>query len=417
MTAPTDPTVTADVDPLDLVEPARFARNGYPHDVWRRLRAEAPVVYLEPPGHPPFWVVTRHVDIVEVATQPQIFSNAKGITLDLDLSGVDEIVEMIVYLDPPWHGPMRKVANKKFVRSAVRARTDEMRRIATDIVDEASTGGSVAERDFVDTFAAPFPLAVISWILGVPPADWERHFRWTNEIIGKDDPEYRRPGETPEQTSMRARGEIHRYFKQLIEDRRREPKDDLVTQLIASEIDGAPLTRAQLVSYCELLVEAGNQTTRDAIAGGMLAFCEHPDQWELLRAHPELLSGAVEEILRWVSPIAYFLRTATEDYELAGQTIRAGDKVALYWASANRDEAVFEDPFAFRIDRPPTPSLVFGFGPHLCMGSHVARAELEVMFDLLASRMDFFEQAGPVERLNSAVNGAVKHLPLRYRLR
>ncbi len=408
--------MSLDIDPLDLVDPERFARHGYPHEVWTRLRAEAPVAYIEPPGHPPFWAVTRHADIVHVATQPQLFSSAQGITLDMDLSGLDVTPEMIVYLDPPKHGPMRQVANKKFLRSAVRARSEEITRIAADLVDQASTGGEISECDFVDALAAPFPVEVISWVLGVPKADWELHFRWTNEIIGKDDPEYRLPGESPEQTSMRARGELHRYFKQMVADRREHPQDDLVTQLVQSEVNGQPLTKSQLISYCELLVEAGNQTTRDAIAGGMQAFCEFPDQWERLQAHPELLPGAVEEILRWVTPISYFARTATEDYELHGQQIHAGDKLALYWASANRDEAVFEDPFEFRIDRPPVPTLVFGFGPHMCMGAHVARAELAAMFGLLATRMEWFEQSGPVERLNSAVNGAIKHLPIRYRL-
>ena len=246
---------------------------------------------------------------------------------------------------------MRQIVNKKFLKSAVRGRTEEIERIAAGVVDLAATHGEIAECDFVDTFAAPFPVAVISWVLGVPRSDWEHHFRWTNEIIGKDDPEYRRPGESPDQTSMRARGELHRYFKHMIEQRRQDPQDDLVTVLVQSEIDGVPLTKAQLVSYCELLVEAGNQTTRDAIAGGMQAFCEYPEQWEKLRAQSELLPDAVEEILRWVTPISYFSRTATEDCELHGQKIHAGDKVALYWASANRDEEVFEHPFEFR-DRP-----------------------------------------------------------------
>jgi cholest-4-en-3-one 26-monooxygenase len=409
-------SLNVDIDPLDLVDPARFARNGYPYEVWARLRAEAPVAYIEPPGYPPFWAVTRHADIIQVATQPQLFSSAGGITLDMDLSGLDVVPEMIVYLDPPRHGPMRQVANKKFLKSAVRARSEEIERIAAEIVDQASTAGEIRECDFADTFAAPFPVAVISWVLGVPHSDWAHHFRWTNEIIGKDDPEYRRPGESPEQTSMRARGELHRYFKAMIKQRREEPQDDLVTQLVQSEIDGVPLTQQQLISYCELLVEAGNQTTRDAIAGGMQAFCEHPAEWGKLQARPELLPDAVEEILRWVTPISYFARTATEDCELHGQTIRAGDKVALYWASANRDEEVFEDPFEFRIERPPTPHIVFGFGPHMCMGAHVARVELQSMFGLLASRMEWFEQSGPVERLNSSVNGAIKHLPIRYRL-
>ncbi len=408
--------MSLDIDPLDLVDPTRFALRGYPHDVWTHLRSEAPVAYIEPPGYPPFWAVTKHADIINVASQPQLFSSAQGITLDMDLSGLDVTPEMIVYLDPPRHGPMRQVANKKFLRSAVRARKEEIERICADLVGQASTGGEIRECDFVDRFAAPFPVAVISWVLGVPHADWEHHFRWTNEIIGKDDPEYRRPGESPEQTSMRARGELHRYFKQMVADRRAHPRDDLVTQLVQSEVDGAPLTQTQLISYCELLVEAGNQTTRDAIAGGMQAFCEFPDQWEKLRAHPETLPDAVEEILRWVTPISYFARTATGDCELRGQQIRAGDKVALYWASANRDEEVFEDPFEFRVDRQPGQPVVFGFGPHLCMGAHVARAELLAMFGLLTSRMEWFEQSGPVERLNSSVNGAIKHLPMRYRL-
>ena len=409
--------LNVDIDPLDLVDPSRFARNGYPFGTWAKLRAEAPVAYIEPPGYPPFWAVTKHADIVQVATKPEIFSSSGGITLDMDLSGLDVVPEMIVYLDPPKHGPLRKVANQDFLRSAIRSKSEEIERIATEIVDAAATGGEIRECDFADTFAAQFPVAVISWMLGVPKADWEHHFRWTNEVIGKDDPEYRQPGETPGQTSMRARGEIHRYFKGMVKERRERPQGDLVSRLVQSEIDGVPLTQAQLISYCELLVEAGNQTTRDAIAGGMQAFCEHPDQWEKLRGRPELLSGAVEEILRWVSPITHFTRTATEDCEVRGAKIRAGDKVALYWASANRDEDVFDDPLAFRIDRPqPSQHLVFGFGPHLCMGAHVARVELQAMFGLLASRMDWFEPSGPMERLNSSVNGAIKHLPIRYRL-
>ena len=206
----------------------------------------------------------------------------------MDLSGLDVTPEMIVYINPPQHGPMRQVANKKFLRSAVRARTPEIERIAADLVEEAATGGAIRGVRLRRHLRGTVPgRGAISWVLGVPPADWQHHFRWTNEIIGKDDPEYRRAGESPEQTSMRARGELHRYFKEMVAERRAHPQDDLVTQLVQSEVDGRPpLTRSQLVSYCELLVEAGNQTTRDAIAGGMQAFCEFPDQWEKLRAPP-----------------------------------------------------------------------------------------------------------------------------------
>ena len=323
---------------------------------------------------------------------------------------------MIVFLDPPRHGPVRSLANKEFLRSRVRARFDDIGRIATEIVNDAATGGEVAECDFVSTFATRLPLEVIAWVLGVPQPDWERLLRATDTVIGKEDPEFRLPGETPDEAQMRAQIEMHTYFQGMIEERRRNPQEDLVTLLVQSTIDDVPLTLEQLTGYCELLVEAGNETTRDAIAGAMQAFCEFPDQWEKLKAHPELLPDAVEEILRWVTPINYFVRTATQDYELHGQTIHAGDKVILFWASGNRDEEVFEDPFEFRIDRRPNQHLVFGFGPHLCMGAHLARAELEHMFRLLTSRMTWFEQSGPMERMNASINEAIKHLPLRYKL-
>ena len=188
-----------------------------------------------------------------------------------------------------------------------------------------------------------------------------------------------------------------------------------MSELIRGEINGSPLTDGQLVAYCELLVEAGNETTRNAITGGLLAFSEHRDEWEKLRARPELLADAVEEILRWSSPISHFTRTATEDCEVRGTKIAAGQQLALYFASANRDEEVFDDPFAFRVDRRPNPHLAFGFGEHFCMGALVARVELETIFRHLLARMEWFEVAGAVERLSSIVNGSIKHLPLQFR--
>ena len=407
-----------DIDPLDLVEPERHRRNGVPHEQLARLRAEAPVTYFEPPGFPPFWAVTKHADIVHVATRPHIFSNAKGITLD---QGEEAAVSMegfesLVMMDPPKHTKMRQVANKEFLRSAVRVRFNDIGQIARRIVDDAATGGEVVECDFVPTFAGRLPVEVIAWVLGVPEDDWGRLVRASDTIIGKEDEEFRLPGESPEEASLRARIDIHQYFDVLAEERRKNPQPDLVTLLTQSEIDGLPLTQKQLISYCELLVEAGNETTRDAIASAMETFIQYPDQWDRLRQRPDLLPNAVEEILRWVCPINYFKRTATQDYELGGQQIKAGDRVVLFWVSANRDEDIFEDPFEFRIDREANQHLVFGFGPHLCMGAHLARAELEQMFSLLPARMTWFEQAGPVERLNSSVNGAIKHLPIRYRL-
>jgi cholest-4-en-3-one 26-monooxygenase len=405
--------VNAGVDVYDLIDPERYARRGYPHDAWTRLRAEAPVAYFAPDGWQPFWAITKHADVLELAKQPERFSSAKGITL-LRAGVVIPPSEMVVMLDPPKHGPVRRVANGRFTPRAVREQRRDIERIAIETLDDATRVGTSGELDFVERIAAPFPLGVIAWILGVPADDWPHLFRWTNEVIGKDDAEYRRPGETPGQTIKRARGEVHAYFRQLIEQRRDHPQDDLVSELLAGEIEGKALNDEQLVSYCELLVEAGNETTRNAISGGLLALSEHPGEWERLQAHPELLPDAVEEILRWVSPISHFTRTATEDYKLRNATIRAGEHVALYFGSANRDEEVFEDPFTFKIDRTPNPHLAFGFGEHFCMGAHVARVEIETIFRHLLARMKTLDVVGTVERLSSITNGSIKRLSVNY---
>jgi cholest-4-en-3-one 26-monooxygenase len=404
------------IDPLDLVDPERYARAGYPHDVWTRLRAEAPVARVEADGYEPFWAITKHEDILQIASQPLRFSSAHGITLARAGAPPMPPTEILVLIDPPRHGPMRRVVNARFTPRAVRGRRPEVERIAVDVLDGAATGDAAVQGNFVDRVAAPFPLGVIAWILGVPGEDWPLLFRWTNEVIGKDDPEYRLPGETPGQTAKRARMELHRYFDRLIAARRANPRDDLVSELLQGTVEGEPLTDEQLIAYCELFVEAGNETTRNAISGGVLAFCEHPLEWEKLRANPELLPDAVEEILRWASPISHFTRVATEDCEIRGVRISAGDQLALYFASANRDEDVFEDPFTFRVDRTPNPHLAFGFGEHVCLGAHLARVELETIFRHLLARLESFELAGEVERLRSAVNGSIKQLPLRYSL-
>jgi cytochrome P450 len=405
------------IDPLDLVEPHRFAARGYPDALWTRLRHESPVVYLEPPGYESFWAITKHADIVEIASQPERFSSAQGLILGRAGTGATAPPsDMVVTLDPPRHGPLRRSAMPRFTPRAIRSRLEEIDRIAVEVLDDLAATSDDGEFDFVERIAAPLPIGVISWILGVPRDDWQLLFRWTNEIIGKDDPEFRQPGETPGQTIRRARGELHGYLTALIERRRRDPGDDIVSQLIAAEIDGRPLTEEELLNYCELIVEAGNETTRNAISGGLLAFSEHRGEWERLRDQPELLPSAVEEILRWVSPIIHFTRTATEDCEVRGVPMRAGDRVALFYASANRDEDVFTDPFEFRVDRQPNRHLAFGSGPHFCMGANLARVELEAVFRHLLARLEWFELSAPPERLNSAVNGGIKHLPLRCRL-
>jgi cytochrome P450 len=403
------------IDPNDLVDPVRYAQHGYPHAVWARLRAEQPVARIKADGYEPFWAITKHADIMQIASQPERFSSAAGITLAREGASPVPPSEILVMIDPPKHGPMRRVVNSRFTPRAIRAKRTDVDRIAVDVLDRGVANGTDAG-DFVEQVAAPFPLAVIAWIIGVPSTDWELLFRWTNEVIGKDDPEFRHPGESPGRTMKRARGELRAYLEQLIEQRRADPRDDLASELLRGSIDGQPLTDEQLLSYCELFVEAGNETTRNAISGGLLAFCERPEAWEKLRADPDAMFDAVEEILRWASPISHFTRVATEDCEIRGTRIAAGDQLALYFASANRDEEVFDDPFEFRIDRKPNPHLAFGFGEHFCMGAHLARVEIETVYRHLVTRFESFELAGEVERLQSAINGSLKRLPLRYRL-
>jgi cytochrome P450 len=213
----------------------------------------------------------------------------------------------------------------------------------------------------------------------------------------------------------RARSEVHAYFDDLIQQRHGQSGDDLISVLLDAELDGDPLPHDALLNYCELLVEAGNETTRNAISGGVLAFCESPEQWERLRADQSLMPAAVEEILRWSSPISHFARVATQDVEFRGHTVHKDDQLALYFASANRDEDLFDGPFEFRVDRHPNPHLAFGIGEHFCMGAHLARVEIDVLFRLLCERVERFELTGPIERLRSTVNGSIKRLRVKYR--
>ena len=401
---------------MDLVDGARFAARGYPHEVWTQLRAEAPVCWFEPEGWTPFWAVTRHADIQLVAKQPNRWSNEHGLII-MPQGAPIQPSEMVVTLDPPRHGPMRGVAIRRFTPRAVRDRHAEIERITVEILDGVAADGT-DEFDFVERIAAPLPIAVISWILGVPSADWQLLFRWTNEVIGKDDPEFRRPGESPGQTLRRARGELHAYLEALIAERRQHPGDDMVSHLIAAEIDGQPLTPTQLLNYAELMVEAGNETTRNAISGGLLAFSEYPDQWERLKADPDLLPTAVEEILRWVSPIIHFTRYTTQrqrDPRRADPGGRQrGDLLRVGQPRRGRVRRPVRVP-----DRPQRRTRISRSGS----ASTSAWARTSPGWSSRRSSATCSRGSSgsssrrPAERLSSNVNGGIKHLPIRAGLR
>ena len=407
------------LDTIDIISPDLYQQKGYPHEEWALLRREAPIYWYDRTAGEPFWAVTRHADIVTLSKQPRRLLNEPRLAVFPEEEGPrpEEEGRHLLIMDPPVHVKYRRLISSRFTPRAVRALEGDIEEIAAEILDDVATDGAWGEIDFVEKVSSVLPLAVIADMLGVPRSDWKMMFQWTNEMIGSGDPEYRREGETPDDTSERARLAALEYFSRMVEERRRNPRDDLVSILANAELDGAPLPFENLMSYYNLIVIAGNETTRNATSGGLLALIENPGELEKLRGDPSLVPKAVEEILRWTTPVIQFCRTATEDVEIRGEKVLAGQSFCLFYPSANRDEEVFDEPFRFKIDRDPNPHIAFGIGEHSCLGAAVARLELNVMFRQLAARIDEVELLGPVERLRSSFLGGVKHMPIRYRLR
>ncbi len=401
----------------NIVHPDVYADHGYPHDIWTWLRQNDPLHRWERTAGLPFWAVTKRADIVEISTQPEIFLNGPRLVISHEPEvRNEEFPPTLIQMDNPRHSAYRKLVSHRFKPAGLRRIHHDIERIGKEIVD-ALIEKEEWSCDFVKEVSAPLPIAVIAWLLGVPRADWDQLFDWTNRTIGSADPEYQREGQDQQATGRAAMIELFTYFSQLVEEKKKNPSDDLISLFATAEIDGEKLEPMDVLAWCLIIVVAGNETTRNGTTGGMLAFIEHQDQLRKLQAQPELLPLAVEEVVRWTSPIIHFARTATRDYELRGKTIREGDALALFYPSANRDEEVFEEPNRFRIDRNPNRHVGFGVGEHFCLGVHLARLELEVAYKHLLPRIEEIELAGPVERLRSSLVGGVKHLPIRYRLR
>ncbi|MDF5755721.1 cytochrome P450 [Spongiactinospora sp. TRM90649] len=301
--------------------------------------------------------------------------------------------------DPPRHTALRAVVNRGFTPRVIARLEDHIRAVCHRLIDGVGTGNV----DFVTEIAAPLPLHVICELLGAPPEDHERIFRWSNRLIGFDDPEVRAAHTDPINS-------LFHYGVTQADARRERPADDLISRLVSGE---DTLSEVEVGMFVTLLAVAGNETTRHAVSGGMLAFFEHPGEWERLLADRSLLRTLPDEVLRWVSPLMAFRRTATRDTEIRGQRIREGDKVVLYYAAANRDEDVFPDAGRFDIGRDPNPHVAFGGGgPHFCLGAHLARLELRVLFEVLAERMPGIRPAGPARRLVSNFINGIKELPV-----
>jgi cytochrome P450 len=414
------------LDQLDVISARGYGERGYPHAEWARLRRESPVHFMRPEGYDPFWAVTKHADITEVSKQPKVFQSAgRFILFPRAIAPVGEPQEdglvsdpplrMLVNMDPPEHRDYRKLVSGWFTPRAVRSLEARLEEITRDIFDDLAGDGSERECDFVRDVAALQPLRMITEILGIPREREDFVLKVTNQNFGLEDPEFAIEGETPEQR-LAFIGEAFNYLKEITEDRRRSPRNDLSTVLANATLGGEPVPEFELFSLYFLVMVAGHDTTRNAISSGLMAFLEHPDQLEKLKRDPSLVDRAADEIVRWTTPVNHFSRTATRDYELRGQQIRAGDSVALFYASANRDEDIFEDPFAFRIDRDPNPHLGFGVGEHFCLGAHLARMDLRVFWRQLAERIVSIEPAAPAELLHASFVGGPKRLPVKLRL-
>ncbi len=403
---------------LDVVGPDGYARHGYPHDAWKLLRREAPIRWFDLDGGVGFWSVVRRSDIVWLSKQPERFINAPRLAIFEEGGPVEErdAVRQLLNMDPPEHGRYRAAASPWFTPRAIQARREEVERITRDLLDEMAGDGETREADFVKDLTAPLTLSVLADMLGVPREDWPLMFQWTNAIAGAADPEYQVEGDPAAQVGG-ARDGLFRYFAELAADRLKSPRDDITSVLTHARLDGEPMPPLELLSYFLVLVVAGNETTRNAASGGLLALIENPDELEKLRADPNGVDLASEEIVRWTTPVIQFCRTAVEDCEVGGQKIRAGDAFCLFYPSANRGEEHFPEPDRFLVDRRPNPHLGFGIGEHFCLGANLARLELRTIFRQLAERLEEVELAGPVERMRSSFLGGVKRMPIRYRLR
>jgi cholest-4-en-3-one 26-monooxygenase len=393
---------------VDLSNPEVFVP-AYPHGHFRYLRRHAPVWWNASAKGPGFWVVSRYQNVWDVSLDQKTFSSARqgAIQRDWKDDEYEPQKELLINQDPPRHTKYRRLVNMGFSPKMVTKLQEHIYELTDHIIDNVAARG---ECDFVTDVAAELPLQVILEMIGVPLTDRHLVFDWSNKMLAYDDPEYQTAPDVPKIASA----EMFVYANQLALQRQANPKDDLVSVLMEAEVDGEKLTVAEFNCFFMLLAVAGNETTRNLISGGMLALIEHPEERARLMADPSLLDSAVEEMLRWVSPVMVFRRTATRDAELCGQPIRQGDSVSVWYGSANRDETMFENPDRFDVGRTPNEHLAFGIGPHFCLGANLARLEIRIMFERLLQRLPDIQLAGPVQRLRSNFINGIKHMPVRF---
>ncbi|MGO9056306.1 MAG: cytochrome P450 [Candidatus Binataceae bacterium] len=397
-----------------LTDPGFFV-TGDPHSVWLQLRREDPVHWTVGRLTRGFWSVTRYADVLAVYDDPRTFSSEQGVHLPSSPQ-MESITpaqqgcgEALFVTDPPLHGTMRRALNRVFLPHAVARFESNGPKLVEDILLEVLPRGKC---DFVSDIAAKIPMSFICQIMGVPREDRSAIYTWANMALSYEDPEYQ-VGSAVETRYLGAK-KIFQYCVRLALERRGGGGDDLISVLGNAEVGGRALTARELGHNGLMFVVGGLETTRNAISGGLLALIKHPDQMDLLTSDSALMTTAIEEILRWTSPVTQMMRTVSEDTQIGGKKLCRGDRVVVWNASANRDEEVFDNPYSFDISRTPNEHLAFGKGEHFCMGAHLARLELRLTLNALLKHMPEIELAGKVERLRSNFQAGVKHMPVRF---
>ncbi|HEY8950192.1 MAG TPA: cytochrome P450 [Rhizomicrobium sp.] len=422
MTTETIPTDIA----ITLVDPKSYADHTI-HDSYKWLRANNPLGRAEVEGYDPFWAVTKHADILEVSRQNALFHNGDRQTTLTNQEGDKKVREMtggsphlvrsLVQMDAPDHPKYRALTQSWFLPQNIKSLEDRIRRIARASVDKMmATGGKC---DFVNEIALHYPLHVIMEILGVPEEDEKRMLMLTQELFGASDPELgRAPQEEDPQKALAAiQGvlmDFYQYFAKITADRRAHPKDDLASVIANSQINGAPISEFEALSYYVIVATAGHDTTSSSTAGAMWALAENPDTLAKLKSDPSLIPGLIDEAVRWTTPVKHFMRSATEDTELRGRKIAKGDWLMLCYASGNRDEEVFENPYTFDPARKPNKHVSFGYGAHLCIGQHLAKMEMRILYEELLPRLKSVKLNGEPKNSQSVFVNGPKKLPIAF---
>lgn len=410
MTAPTmDEAARVFADPLAYTDEAKL------HAALTHLRAHAPVARVDVPGYRPFWAITKHADIMAIERDNTLFTNSPRpvlMTEEADEQQAAIGINTLIHMDDPQHRVVRAIGADWFRPKAMRAlkvRIDELAKRCVDNMMESD------ECDFVQEVAVNYPLYVIMSMLGLPEEDFPRMLKYTQEMFGNDDPELQR-GTTKEE-QMAALLDMFAYFTAVTASRRENPTEDLASAVANATINGEPLSDIETVSYYSIIAAAGHDTTSAVISGGLQALIDHTDQRERLRANMDLMPLATEEMIRWVTPVKEFMRTAQADTTVRGVPIAAGESVLLSYASANRDEEVFDDPFRFDVGRDPNRHNAFGYGVHFCLGAALARMEVNSFFSELVPRLESIELTGQPAHIATIFVGGLKHLPIRYSLK